>query len=93
MPKILLSGRIVVPGEDLDLVLRELPAHTELTRKEPGCLIFEVNQDTDNPTIFHVYEEFVDQSAFDAHQRRVTSSSWGRVTAGVERHYDIKEGV
>ncbi|MFL1406590.1 putative quinol monooxygenase [Marinobacter sp. M1N3S26] len=89
MPRVILSGHIVVPGRDLDLVLQELPNHIEQTRKESGCLIFNVNQDPENPNVFHVYEEFLDQGAFEAHQLRVTNSNWGRIAAGVQRHYEI----
>lgn len=58
---------------------------------ESGGLIFEVDQDPDNPNVFHVYEEFLGQSAFEAHQRRVKSSDWGRVAVDVQRHYEIKQ--
>lgn len=91
MPGIVLRGHIVVPLHDLEPVLRDLPTHVELTRNEPGCLIFEVTQDVEAATIFHVYEEFIDRQAFEAHQHRVQNSRWGRVTANVERHYTIHE--
>ncbi|WP_328190152.1 putative quinol monooxygenase [Marinobacter sp. OP 3.4] len=91
MPGIVLRGHIVVPLHDLEPVLQELPVHIELTRKEPGCLIFDVNQDSEVSTIFHVYEEFIDRQAFEAHQHRVQNSNWGRAAASIERHYTIHE--
>ncbi len=51
-----------------------------------------VTQDDMNPLKFSVYEEFVDQAAFDLHQARVKSSRWGQVTQNVERHYQISCG-
>lgn len=92
MPKVTLSGYIVVPLDDLDAVLKALPTHMEQTHSEPGCLVFEVTQDSIDPTIFRVYEEFVDRSAFDLHQHGVRGSAWGQVTARVERHYVVTEG-
>lgn len=91
MPGIVLRGHIVVPLHDLERVLQALPTHVELTRNEPGCLTFEVTQDTEDSTIFHVYEEFIDRQAFESHQRRVRTSRWGQVSASVERHYNIHE--
>lgn len=91
MPKVILSGHIVVPASDLNLVQQELTVHIELTRQEPGCLIFDISQDVDNPHLFRVYEEFVHRSAFEAHQARVKESDWGRITADAQRHYKIRE--
>ncbi|XQW88447.1 putative quinol monooxygenase [Aeromonas veronii] len=56
----------------------ELDNHIQLTRAESGCLIFEVTQDLLNPCRFDVYEEFVDEAAFQVHQARVKSSRWGK---------------
>lgn len=89
MSKIVLTGYIEVPTEDLEAVLTALPIHKALTNQEPGCLIFEVTQDQHIPNKFSVYEEFVDQQAFDTHQQRVKSSEWGKITHRVERHYQI----
>ena len=85
----ILKGFIIVPDEDLAVVKAELPVHARLTRQEPGCMKFEVTQDPDEPNRFNVYEEFVDEPAFKAHQQRVQSSRWGTVTANVQRNYEI----
>ena len=70
-------------------VQAELPSHIELTRKEDGCLVFNVHQDEENKNRFNVYEEFRDQVAFDKHQERAAQSEWAKVTTNVERHYEI----
>jgi hypothetical protein len=44
---------------------------------------FIVKPDEANPHKFSVYEEFVDQTAFDNHQARVKSSKWDEVTINV----------
>ncbi|MCL1137311.1 putative quinol monooxygenase [Shewanella pneumatophori] len=83
MAKIILQGFIIVPDLDLELVSRELVTHKSLTLKEAGCLTFSVVPDESNPNKFNVYEEFVDQTAFDNHQARVKSSQWGKVTSHI----------
>ena len=91
MSKVILQGHILVPNADLDAVIEALPTHVELTRAEAGCLIFDVVQDETEPNKFHVFEEFVDQAAFTAHQARVRNSQWGAITQDVERFYHITE--
>lgn len=91
LPKVTLQGYIIVTDDDLALVQAALPEHSALTRKEEGCLVFRVSPDTENKNRFNVYEEFVNRSAFEAHQDRVKNSPWGQVTVNVERHYQISE--
>ncbi len=54
-------------------------------------MVFEVTQDRGDPSIFNVYEEFIDRSSFEFHQERVQRSIWGQVTANAQRHYDLTE--
>lgn len=89
MPKIVLKGFILVPSKDLPAIQSEIVNHKNLTLKESGCLVFEVTQAKENPCRFDVYEEFIDNAAFDMHQERVKSSLWGKVSKNVERHYEI----
>ena len=93
MSKVILKGHIVVPDIDLAAVKSALPLHIELTRQEAGCLVFQVTQDETHKNIFKVYEEFMDRSAFEAHQYRVRVSRWGKVTKNVERVYQIIDVV
>ena len=89
MSKVTLSGHIEVPAVELAKITVALEKHMALTREEPGCIVFEVVQDSEEPTMFTVYEEFVDQAAFDSHQNRVLASSWSEATKNVVRHYKV----
>ena len=89
MSKVTLSGQIEVPAVELAKITVALEKHMALTREEPGCIVFEVVQDSEEPTMFSVYEEFVDQAAFDSHQNRVLASSWSEATKNVVRHYKV----
>lgn len=62
-----------------------------IQRIEKGCLVFDVIQGKDNVHRFTVYEEFTNRISFAAHQGRVHKSRWGKVTAVVERHYQITD--
>lgn len=91
MPRIILEGQIVIYDHDLPTVMAELPIHIQLTRQEEGCLRFEVTQSLSAKNVLFVCEEFIDRGAFDVHQRRVSSSVWGRATQNAQRHYQVTE--
>lgn len=84
-----LKGFIIVPEADLAGVLNELPNHIALTKKESGCLVFNVTQDGGNQYRFDVYEEFESKASFEKHQERVRASKWGEITINVERSYQV----
>ena len=91
MAKVVLSGHILVSAEDLKAVREALPVHRDLTRAEPGCLIFRVDEDPNQTGKFNVYEEFDGADSFQKHQQRVAESAWGKVSQNVERFYQINE--
>ncbi|WP_371168663.1 putative quinol monooxygenase [Aliiroseovarius sp. 2305UL8-7] len=88
---IVLTGYIDVPPDRLDEVTAALPAHIALTHQEPGCLEFDVTVDPIIPGRFNVSERFATRSDFDAHQARMKSSPWAKVTEGIPRQYEITE--
>ena len=57
---------------------------------EAGCLIFNVELDSNDECRFNVYEEFANKKSFESHQERVQSSEWGRITKNVKRSYSIE---
>ncbi|WP_346348158.1 putative quinol monooxygenase [Shewanella olleyana] len=69
--------------------MNALTLHTELTRKEPGCISFNVTQCDSDIFRFYVNEEFIDKAAFDFHQQRVKQSDWSQVSQLAVRHYSI----
>lgn len=88
--EIRLTGELVCRNAaEAAIVATHLPEHIELTRAEPGCLSFEVAA-TDDPLVWTVEEHFASEDAFAAHQTRVTGSDWGRSTADIERHYEVR---
>lgn len=87
--KVILEGYIIVSEDDLDLVQSALPAHVELTRNEPGCIVFNVEQSQVNIHRFNVHEEFDSEASFKKHQIRVKQSRWGSITKNVQRNYNI----
>jgi quinol monooxygenase YgiN len=40
---------------------------TEPSRAEPGNLYYQVQRDPENPRLFFLYEQYVDEGGYDAH--------------------------
>ncbi|MGO3796593.1 MAG: putative quinol monooxygenase [Pauljensenia sp.] len=90
MGEVHLTGELVCSSErEAALVEEYLPAHIALTRAELGCLSFEVTRIGES-MIWRVEERFHSEAAFRVHQERVTSSEWGRKTAGITRKYVVE---
>ena len=87
---VILEGFIDISPEDVDLVVQELPLHKELTKREKGCIKFEINADNVVSNRFVVYEVFDSDKSFAFHQARANSSRWGEVTKNAVRNYNIK---
>lgn len=84
-----LTGRLICANiQEAEVVQHHLPQQVQLTRAEPGCLLFSV-QPTEDPLVWTVAEKFADEAAFEAHHARVRASDWGRATAAIGRDYVI----
>lgn len=88
MAKVYLDGLLVAHSAAehalVDLYLEE---HIALTRAEPGCLKFEVTEDSKDRNKFHVSEIFETEADFDAHQVRTKNSEWGQISEPLERRF------
>ena len=73
---VILEGYIRVPYEELETIKNKLNEHIEHTLNEDGCLEFDVTQDDSDECIFHVFEKFLDNDAFNIHQARNKISFW-----------------
>ncbi|MGL1892716.1 MAG: antibiotic biosynthesis monooxygenase [Spirochaetaceae bacterium] len=91
MGKIELQGYINIPKTKIIEVKKALKIHIENTLAEDGCLKFEVLQDKQDVTKFNVYEEFINNNAFEKHQVRVKESDWGKLTKNFTRSYEVNE--
>ena len=56
----------VRPGEE-EAVGAALQVMTPLSRAEPGCVAYQAHRSLDNPSIYVLYEAYVDEEAYKAH--------------------------
>ena len=62
-------ARIVAKPGSVDTVRQGLEALMEPTRSEPGCIVYDLMQNTEDPTDFTFYEEWTDEAALYAHSQ------------------------
>ena len=90
--QIALSGHIYcADAQQLKIVLDHLPEHVALSRAEPGCLYFAIDQTVD-PMIWQIEELFADQAALDAHNARMATSTWPQVSKALKREIQRIDG-
>lgn len=66
---VLVATYHVKPGKG-DEVVEALRRMAALVRAhEPGCKLYQVNRATEDPNRFLLYEQYVDQAAFDEHRQ------------------------
>ena len=56
----------VKPGEE-EKVKEILERMAPLSRKEPGCLFYQAHRSQENPRVFFLYEQYVDEAGYQAH--------------------------
>jgi quinol monooxygenase YgiN len=54
-------------GED-DKIAEILEIMGPLSRQEPDCLFYQAHRSPDDPRVFFLYEQYVDESGYEAHQ-------------------------
>jgi quinol monooxygenase YgiN len=52
---------------EFDAVLAALRPLVEASRAEPGCLLYQAHRLPDDPNVIFLYEQYVDQAAYQAH--------------------------
>ncbi len=66
MPISLIAHVVVIP-EKLEAVKSILTEVVEPSRKEPGCIYYQLMQNQEKPTEFTIVEEWESSEAMDAH--------------------------
>ncbi len=65
--KIVIAKIQIIAGKEKEY-LNIVPALIKATRNEPGNLVYNLYQSTESPSEFLVYEEYVDEAAFNTHR-------------------------
>lgn len=90
---ILIAELKALPGQE-EAVKNALIAMVAPTRKENGCLCYNLHQSKKDPGTFVFYEQWANQSALDvhgksAHMRAMRSATKGKLAKGGATQYQL----
>lgn len=79
---IIVAGTYRVPPENLAALRPHMSTVIAATRAEAGCVSYAYAEDIEEAGLIHVFEEWVDQAALDAHFVSAHMKAWQEVRAG-----------
>ncbi len=74
---VILTAKVKAKEGQEDEVKAALMSMVEPTRKEPGCLCYNLHQSKSDPTEFLFYEQWVNQAALDTHGKSAHMKTLG----------------
>jgi quinol monooxygenase YgiN len=84
-------ARIEAKKNCADLLESELRKLIEPTRKEAGCLQYDLHQDNENPAVFLFYETWKNRELWQAHMNSAHLSAFMKATEGALASLTVSE--
>jgi len=84
-------ARIEAKIDKIELVRSELLKLIEPTRKEQGCIQYDLHQDNDNPEIFIFYENWENRELWQTHMNNDHLKAYMEATDGAVVNISINE--
>ncbi|MFC1516488.1 putative quinol monooxygenase [Thermodesulfobacteriota bacterium] len=84
-------ARIEAKKNNVDLVKSELLKLIEPTRKEQGCLQYDLHQDNENPAIFIFYENWENRELWQIHMNNEHLKAYMDATDGAVENFTLNE--
>jgi quinol monooxygenase YgiN len=84
-------ARIEAKKESVELVTAELIKLIETTRKEEGCIQYDLHQDNDRPEVFFFYENWESRELWQAHMGNAHLAEYMAATEGAVTNFTINE--
>lgn len=84
-------ARIEAKKERIDLVKSELLKLIEPTRKEQGCIQYDLHQDNDNPEYFLFFENWESRELWQTHMKNDHIAAYMAATDGAVENFILNE--
>ncbi|MEM8676392.1 MAG: putative quinol monooxygenase [Cyanobacteria bacterium P01_G01_bin.67] len=84
-------ARIEAKKNSIDFVKSELLKLIEPTRKEDGCLQYDLHQDNDNSAIFVFYENWQNRELWQIHMNNKHLKAYMAATNGMIENFTLNE--
>ncbi|MCP3940096.1 MAG: antibiotic biosynthesis monooxygenase [Desulfobacteraceae bacterium] len=91
MKSLTIIARIEANKDRIDLVKSELIKLIEPTRKEQGCLQYDLHQDNENPENFIFYENWETRELWQTHMENDHLKAYIKATEGAVSNFVVHE--
>ncbi len=91
MSKLTIVARIKANKDKVELVKSELLKLIEPTRKEEGCLKYDLHQDNENPAVFIFYENWTSRELWQKHMNNTHLAEYMKATEGSVDDFTLNE--
>ena len=91
MTKLTITGNVLANPDKIDLVKAELEKLIPITRKEAGCLQYDLHQDNENPAYFLFYENWESRDLWQAHMNAPHLAAFMEATDGAIEKFWVHE--
>ncbi|MEM9776563.1 MAG: putative quinol monooxygenase [Chloroflexota bacterium] len=89
--KLTIVARIEAKSDKIDLVKSELLKLIEPTRKEAGCIQYDLHQDNENPAVFLFYENWENRDFWQDHMNNAHLAAYMEATDGAVAEFTVSE--
>jgi len=84
-------ARIEAKQKSVELVKAELLKLIDVTRKEEGCIQYDLHQDNDRPEVFLFYENWESRELWQTHMGNTHLAEYMRATDGHVADFTLNE--
>ncbi|MCG9625550.1 antibiotic biosynthesis monooxygenase [Vibrio mediterranei] len=91
MAKLTIVANIIAKPDQIELVKAELLKLIDITRKEQGCINYDLHQDNENPAHFVFYENWESRELLMAHLAAPHIAQYKAATNGAVESFMLNE--
>ena len=89
--KLTIVAKIEAKKDQVDLIKSELIKLIEPTRREEGCIQYDLHQDNENPEIFLFYENWESRELWQNHMNNDHLAAYMQATEGAVENFVVHE--
>jgi quinol monooxygenase YgiN len=89
--KLTIVAKIVAKLDKTELVKTELIKLIAITKKEEGCINYDLHQDNENKNIFLFYENWESRELWQKHMNNTHIAAYAKATEGAVETFTLHE--
>jgi len=89
--KLTIVAKIVAKLDKIELVKTELIKLIATTKKEEGCINYDLHQDNENPNLFLFFENWESRDLWQLHMNNTHLVAYVKATEGAIEQFDLLE--